>query len=299
MAAEIPWEQGWEQAAFGPFGFYRQQSPYDHFTTSVEQATLVNDLLPYLRASLDHGPVAIVDVGAGSGLLTEQLLASLEQQERARVQAYCLDLRARPTSLSPDIHWIQGDIRETISSIPRGNCMLIAHEFLDDIPCAIVEADANTFPHLLAVNPQSQQAMLGPALTSDSDEARWLREWWPVERPLMRAEVGKTRDHIWQQLTAVVATGFAIAIDYGHLRADRARGLMDAGTLSGYVNGQPCTPRADTTINLTAHVAMDSVAAASSGSPTIQLMQRGPTPDFWWLVAAYGIKVPEPARMSQ
>ena len=128
MAAEIHWEQGWEQAAFGPFGFYRHHSPYDHFTTSVEQATLVNDLLPYLRASLDHGPVTFIDVGAGSGLLTEQLLAGLEQQERARVQAYCLDLRARPTSLSSDIHWVQGDIRETISSIPSSPARQSTHE---------------------------------------------------------------------------------------------------------------------------------------------------------------------------
>jgi hypothetical protein len=56
-------------------------------------------------------------------------------------------------------------------------------------------------------------------------------------------------------------------------------------------------PVANNSLNLTAHVAIDSIAHASAGNPRTRTFRAGPTPDFWWVVAAYGIEFPQPDKM--
>jgi SAM-dependent MidA family methyltransferase len=298
VAADIPWEQAWEAAAFGPRGFYINALPYDHFTTSVEQAVVATDLLPYLRVALTNGPVTFIDVGAGTGLLAEQLRALLSPTEAQRTRFLCLDLRPRPLDLTPEIDWIQGDIRETIKRVPTGNAVLVAHEFLDDLPCAVVEVDEAGLGHFIVIDSEQGERKLGPILAANSPELAWLERWWPTTRPFMRCEVGITRDACWNTLTSVVTSGFAIAIDYAHLREDRVRGVWDGGTLAGYAHGTLKTPQTSGASNITAHVAIDALAESSHGNPQIQLLRRGPTPDFWWLIAAYGNNFPAPAKMK-
>jgi SAM-dependent MidA family methyltransferase len=55
-----------------------------------------------------------------------------------------------------------------------------------------------------------------------------------------------------------VRAGVALAVDYGHEAPARPRG----GTLTGYRDGRQVPPVPDGSVNLTAHVALDSVAAA-------------------------------------
>ena len=78
----------------------------------------------------------------------------------------------------------------------------------------------------------------------------------------MRAEIGSSRDDAWAAITGMLDAGAAVAIDYGHTRAERVAGTWDGGTLVGYRDGHVVTPVADGSCNLTAHVAIDSVAAA-------------------------------------
>ena len=300
--AEIPemqtWEQAWELATIGARGFYSHSLPYDHFTTSVEQSVLATDLLPYVRAALAQGPIRFIDVGAGTGLLAEQILGLLTPSERECASLICLDVRPRPAHLSSTIDWIQGDVRKTIAQIPAGHTVLVAHEFLDDIPCALAEVDSEGVTRAVVADPIHFTPTLGAALDTTGTDFAWLARWWPTTRPFMRCEVGITRDACWRGLTSIVTSGFAIAIDYAHIRADRVRGVWDGGTLTGYRAGQTLTPQATGDMNITAHVALDSLAAASSGKPHITMLQGGPTPDFWWLIAAYAIEFPKPAKMT-
>ncbi|RIV31707.1 hypothetical protein D2L64_25395 [Micromonospora radicis] len=76
--------------------------------------------------------------------------------------------------------------------------------------------------------------------------------------PLARAEIGRTRDEAWAEAVGHVDRGLALAVDYGHLRADRP---VD-GTLTGYRGGRQVPPVPDGSCDVTAHVAMDSVASA-------------------------------------
>ncbi|WP_084752168.1 SAM-dependent methyltransferase [Micromonospora avicenniae] len=73
-----------------------------------------------------------------------------------------------------------------------------------------------------------------------------------------RAEIGRTRDEAWAEAVRHVDRGLALAVDYGHLTAERPVG----GTLTGYRGGRQVTPVPDGSCDVTAHVAMDSVASA-------------------------------------
>ena len=106
----------------------------------------------------------------------------------------------------------------------------------------------------------------------DAAEAAWLAEWWPAD-PFEaglggRAEIGLPRDTAWAAAVAAVDRGLALAVDYGHLRDSRP---VD-GTLTGFRAGRQVLPVPDGSCDLTAHVAMDSVAAA--GSTTAGLPYR-------------------------
>ncbi|MEV4710473.1 SAM-dependent methyltransferase [Micromonospora sp. NPDC049374] len=73
-----------------------------------------------------------------------------------------------------------------------------------------------------------------------------------------RAEIGRTRDEAWADAVGRVDRGLALTVDYGHLRVERP---ID-GTLTGYRNGRQVPPVPDGSCDVTAHVAMDSVASA-------------------------------------
>ncbi|MDG4806615.1 SAM-dependent methyltransferase [Micromonospora sp. WMMD1120] len=75
-----------------------------------------------------------------------------------------------------------------------------------------------------------------------------------------RAEIGRTRDEAWASAVQKMERGLAVAVDYGHLRAGRP---VD-GTLTGYRDGRQVHPIPDGSSDVTAHVAMDSVASAGA-----------------------------------
>ncbi|WP_327042135.1 SAM-dependent methyltransferase [Micromonospora ureilytica] len=75
-----------------------------------------------------------------------------------------------------------------------------------------------------------------------------------------RAEIGRLRDEAWANAVGKISRGLAVAVDYGHLRDARP---VD-GTLTGYRGGRQVPPVPDGSSDVTAHVAMDSVASAGA-----------------------------------
>ncbi|MGC4754741.1 SAM-dependent methyltransferase [Micromonospora trifolii] len=75
-----------------------------------------------------------------------------------------------------------------------------------------------------------------------------------------RAEIGRSRDEAWAQAITKIERGLAVAVDYGHLRESRPVN----GTLTGYRGGRQVPPVPDGSSDVTAHVAMDSVASAGA-----------------------------------
>ncbi len=277
MAEAMAWSNAWTRSQFGESGFYRTHHAEEEFTTSVhvdrQLAQVLAERIEGERHRSSGRDFAVIDVGAGDGTLLRQLREFLGYD----ITYVGVDVREptqRPTS---DIAWIRRFIDESTTDITgrdgEWTGVLIAHEFLDDIPCDVVELDESLTPHAVLVDPTTGAEEIGPALDDPAasrfidDPAgslEWLERWWPATRPMARREIGLTRDRVWRRLRDVLACGTAIAIDYHHSLPDRRRGVWDGGTLQGFLRGRPRRPIPDGSMNITAHVALDSCAGGAS-----------------------------------
>src|SRR4029453_8566804 len=109
----------------------------------------------------------------------------------------------------------------------------------------------------------------GPGALGDppgEEDQRWLDQWWALDEPGRRAEVGLTRDRAWADLASRVGCGLAVAIDYGHTADSRPT----FGSLRSYQVGREVEPRPDGTRDVTAHVSFDSLIHAGGGILTTQ-----------------------------
>ncbi|MGA0208312.1 MAG: SAM-dependent methyltransferase [Candidatus Nanopelagicales bacterium] len=269
------WRTAWSHANTS---FYDSHRAQDHFSTSIHvNATVARQLarLIQVRHPSDHQEVHVIDIGSGSGRLLEQLRHFLPK----RIRLLGVDRRPRPARLPPDIDWRQVEIDDGTVDITGDDGhldgLLIAHEFLDDIPCDVVELDDELCERLVLVDTATGAEELGPALDDPAAAAlldryppaesmEWLRHWWPITRPAARREIGIARDRTWSRLRRILRAGTAVAVDYAHTRPERTAGLWDAGTLKGFRDGRPRRPVPDGSVNITAHVALDSCAHAGS-----------------------------------
>ncbi|WP_194288654.1 SAM-dependent methyltransferase [Ornithinicoccus halotolerans] len=87
-------------------------------------------------------------------------------------------------------------------------------------------------------------------------ELSWL-DRHVLDPEITRAEVGLARDRAFADLAGRVEHGLVVAVDYGHTRQDRPR----HGTLTGNRHGAVVAPVPDGTVDLTAHVAVDTLPA--------------------------------------
>lgn len=293
----LPWRRAWHEALYAEDGFFRRSRPADHFRTSAHVATFATAVAELARRT---GAATVVDLGAGGGELLTGLRAELPD-----VRLVGVEVADRPADVPADVVW-QRELPERIDGL------LIANEWLDNVPCDVVELDDHDVPRELLVDPATGEETLGSPHGS-----AWLREWWPLSEPGQRAEVGSARDVVWADAVSRVH-GTAVAIDYGHLRDDRP----PFGSLRSYVGGREVDVRPDGSRDVTAHVAVDSVARAAGGTllrqrdallrlgvdgarPPLdlahrdpgayvralarageagELLARGGLGDFWWIV---------------
>ncbi len=134
--------------------------------------------------------------------------------------------------------------------------LVIAHEWLDVVPCAVAEVGVDGTLVEVLVDPHTGEEALGGALRGT--DADWVRDWWPLDdaEPGDRVEIGAARDHAWDDLVSRVRSGVVLAVDYGHLRAARP----PSGTLAAYRGGTLVPAVPDGSCDITAHVAVDSLA---------------------------------------
>ncbi len=274
VCAEHPWLDSWNQANRD---FYTSHHAEQHFQTPVHASTRTAQTLANLLTNLEESTkdLAIIDVGSGSGELLRQLSTRVPKS----TTLIGIDQRPRPADLPTRIVWQQRELAEgdseILGSAESVNGILVAHEFLDDIACPIVELDDQVRPRVVLVDPTSGAEDLGPLLgdpaadrylgnTTRVEAADWLDRWWPPTRAFARREIGTTRDRVWRGLTQTIDNGYCVAIDYAHHRADRAAGLWDGGTMKGFANGAPRSAVPDGSMNITAHVALDACAGPRS-----------------------------------
>lgn len=252
MTEPVPWQEAWQAALYGSGGFYRSgRAPAAHFRTSVHASPLFAQAL--LRLLRQAGLDTVVDVGAGGGELLRDLHA-LDPTLRL-----CgVDVGALPARLPAAVEWTD--------TVPRVTGLLLANEWLDNVPCPIAEQTSDG-PRLVLVDPATGMESPGPP--PEPADAAWLERWWPLDQPGQRAEIGRPREEAWRAAVSQVQRGLAVAIDYAHTRDDRPA----HGSLSGFRDGHEVTPIPDGSCDITAHVALDACAAASR-APAVMLSQR-------------------------
>ncbi len=204
-------------------------------------------------------------MGAGRGELASAVTDLLPA---LRVTA--VDVVDRPPGVSPSVGWVRspGGAALPASLTGLSGVLVLAHEWLDVVPCAVVRRDDGRW-RTLTVDPTTGQESPGPPPTSD--EAAWLDRW--VGPSARRAEVGLARDLAWADLVSRVDDGLVVAVDYGHTLADRP----PEGTLTAYRDGAQVAPVPDGSCDLTAHVAVDALAAATPGVPggAVEVLRQG------------------------
>ncbi|HEY5820927.1 MAG TPA: SAM-dependent methyltransferase [Propionibacteriaceae bacterium] len=233
-------------------------SPVEHFRTAATTGGLLAGLVEgILRERVDL--CAVVDIGAGGG----ELLTALARR-RPDLRLAGVDLRTRPAGLDAGVGWAQdrwdvrrhtwtsGEVVDLLARLP-GPVLLVAAEWLDDLPCRWVRWADGCWLEVMVSSDGTTYA--GPPLVDE--ELAWAQRWWPVGD---QAEIGLTRDRAWTDLVAGARAtgGAALLVDYGHDLSSRPT----AGSLAGYGSGRRLPATLDPSVNLTAHVAVDSARAA-------------------------------------
>jgi len=251
--------QAMDRALYGPDGFYRRPGPgpASHFRTSVHASPLFAAALATLVERLDAAlgepdPLDVVDVGAGRGELLTGLLAALPAPIAKRVRATGVEMAPRPAALAAAVAWTSEIPTELVG-------LLVATEWLDNVPLDIVEVDADG-----AVRYLDERLELAEPI--EPADAAWLARWWPLDPAATgaRAEIGAPRDAAWRAAAGAVTRGLALAVDYGHVSGQRPL----FGSLTAFRSGREVDPVTDGSCDLTCAVAMDSLARG------VQVRQR-------------------------
>jgi SAM-dependent MidA family methyltransferase len=251
----VRWREAMATALYGAGGFFvAGERPAAHFRTSVHASPLFAAAVLRLLDRVDEAigrpdRLDVVDVGAGGGELLAALARLAPPELGSRLALTAVEVAPRPPDLTPTVRW-----QDAVPSGAAG--LLLATEWLDNLPVDVVEGGPGE-PRYVLVDPSTGLESSGDAVTGP--EAQWLTDWWPASG---RAEVGLLRDRAWAAAVSGLDRGLALAVDYGHLRAARPLG----GTLTAFRAGRQVPPIPDGTRDITAHVAIDSAAAAGSAA---------------------------------
>ena len=246
------WKAAWDEALYGADGFFRRESPIAHFRTSVHASPLFAQAL--VRLVRDAGLDTVVDIGAGRG----ELLAAMHAVD-PDLDLLGVEVAPRPAGLPDAVAWTTA-LPESVEGL------VVANEWLDNIPCHVVEVAPTGERRLVHVDPASGVESPGQPLTHSTVATslpEWCDRWWPLSaaEPGTRAEVGSTRDAAWGEVVGRVTRGIAIAVDYGHTREVRP----PFGSLRSYRDGAEVDLLPDGSRDVTAHVAVDAVADRVGG----------------------------------
>jgi SAM-dependent MidA family methyltransferase len=252
-----------ERALYGAGGFYASGAgaPGADFRTSSTAsphfARALLRLAAHVDAALDFpDPFTIVEVAAARGALLKGLstYVTIEAPQLApRLRLVGVDLAPEPESVAARWHHDLADVHLFTG-------LLVANEWLDNVPCDVAE-QTEAYAVYVEVDEQGNERLDDRV---DPHDQQWLDTWWPLVDEGERAEIGAARDARWCQAVSKLDRGVALCVDYAHDLAQREAGLYATGTLSGFRQGRQVPPVPDGSCDITAHVALDAVAAAGT-----------------------------------
>ena len=157
------WKRAWDAALYGPDGFFRRETPAAHFRTSVHASTLFAQAVVALAR--DEGLQTIVDIGAGRGELLTAIRAIDPELDLLGVE-----VAARPAGLDEAIAWTTA-LPESVDGL------VVANEWLDDIPCHVVEVGDDGEVRVVHVDPGTGEEILGARVDHPSVPAASAPSW--------------------------------------------------------------------------------------------------------------------------
>ena len=264
MARWRTWRVAMADALYGPEGFYHRAEggPGHHFRTSSSASLHFARAVVRLAARVDESlgrpdRFDLVEVAAARGALLSAVAHVVHAEAPGlapRLRLTGIELAARPDGLPLEIGWS--------AEIPPLTGLLLANEWLDNVPLDVVEQTDDGL-RLVEVSDDGEERLGSPVNAADQ---AWVEMWWPGLEDEDRAEVGAPRDEAWTDAVRRLESGVAVTADYAHLLEERAAGLHAGGTLSGYRDGRQVLAVPDGACDLTAHVALDAVAAAGTAA---------------------------------
>ena len=257
----LRWGAAMERALYGPDGFYTSGAgaPGADFRTSSTAsphfARALLRLAAHVDAALDFpDPFTVVEVAAARGALLAALRAHVaDEAPQLADRLRLVGVDRAPAPGADGVTW-----HADLTDVHLFTGLLVANEWLDNVPCDVAEQTGSC-----AVYVEVDEA--GNERRGDRVEPhdqQWLDTWWPLVDEGERAEIGARRDASWCQAVSKLDRGLAVCVDYAHDLAQREAGLFAAGTLAAYRQGRQVLPVPDATCDITAHVALDAVAAA-------------------------------------
>ncbi len=250
-ATPVPWPHAWHNALYGPHGFYHAaEGPAGHFATSVGGVPHADAVMARAITTLArrHGVRTIVDVAAGRGAFTTAMARAAPD-----VSLVGVDIVERPTDLPKHIDWVVspggGALPTELSGL--SSTLVVAHEWLDVVPAMVALRGTDTVWREVLVDPCDGEQHVGSEI--EGPELEWLQTW--VDPDTETAEVGLSRDRAFADLVSRVDHGLVLAVDYGHRSGHRPIN----GTLTGYRAGRAVAPVPDGSMDVTAHVCIDSL----------------------------------------
>ncbi|MEI6693551.1 MAG: SAM-dependent methyltransferase [Actinomycetes bacterium] len=255
----MKWAQAWGTANAQ---FYTRERAEDHFTTAPNVSTATAQILAGYAEQLasELETIHLVELGGGNAVLMNQLCQLLDARQ-IRYQATIVELRPRPANLPENIEWIQGSAPDALPDEVVG--LIFAHEFLDDVGMGIAQRiNLKSLRHVL-VDPLTGNESLGVEISNE--EQAWIDQWWPTNQE--RIEIGLSRDAAWAGIVSHLKAGMAIAIDY-------AQGTSPVASMMGFRQGVQLRPMPDGSMNLTAHVVIESCAAAVTANQSLITTQQ-------------------------
>lgn len=299
------WVDAWSST-----DFWKRNQPESHFHGLATVGTLFATAV--LELARERGLRRIIDIGAGHGALLHRLHAL-----DPTLDLVGIDQRPRPPGC-PGTWWMSRWSADSwspgLDPLAAGPALIVGLELLDDIPAPVVQHVDDMWRH------RCTDGSIGPAV-HDADTV-WLERWW--DEGVSHAEVGRSRDDAWAAVARAASPGSTLLmVDYGHVRGER-RPTFTAHRAGHMIDPTRLGSSDASSVNLTAHVAVDAVDAAMRdagaeryamgrvrdviarlGSSTLDaspapdvltdLARRGerrfyagPAGDFWWLCHTMG-----------
>jgi SAM-dependent MidA family methyltransferase len=279
------------------FGYYARAAQRSgragDFFTSVDVGPLFGELLEVQLAEMASSPVSsfdLVEVGAGNGRLSADILRAANRRDPAFYQSVRLHLvEASAAARAAQIATL-GDVAERLTysgpALPESfEGVLIANELLDALPVHQVVMRANGLREVYVATNGERSANDEPR--TPNAERLVTREGPPSTPELAAylARLGVTLETGWRveiNLRAVewmrdaarrLRRGFIILIDYGHEARELYSPTHSTGTLTTFVKHRSGGPEAGSDVpawlqqageqDLTSHVDFTSVRAAA------------------------------------